>query len=84
MAITPYLKGRAFEPDLTRTMGIAFQRVCDALDCEKDSALRVQIAQTVIALAQRGIRDGDQLVVRTLAEISGPVRALNEARPTDA
>ena len=84
MAITPYLKGRAFEPDLTRTMGIAFQRVCDALDCEKDSALRVQIAQTVIALAQRGIKDADQLVFRTLAEVSGRPRAPDEARPTDA
>ena len=77
MSITPYLKGQVFHPDLIRTMGVAFERVCDALDCEKDSALRVQIARTVIALAQRGIKNADQLVIATLAEISGPVRTVN-------
>src|SRR5262245_49005784 len=35
MPITPYLKGKAFDPNLVRTMGTAFERVCDALDCEK-------------------------------------------------
>ena len=75
MPITPYLKGKAFDPDLIGTMGAAFDRVCNALDCEKDGALRVQIAQTVIALAQRGIKDADRLVAATLGEISGPARA---------
>ena len=77
MPITPYLRGKAFDPDLVRTMGAAFERVCNALDCGKDSALRVQIAQTVIALSHHGIEDADQLVAVTLAEISGPARALD-------
>jgi len=72
MPITPYLKGKAFDPDSTRTMGAAFDRVCNVLDCEKDGALGVQIAQMVIALAQRGIKDADLLVIATLAEVSSP------------
>ena len=75
MPITPYLlKGKEFDPDLIRTIGAAFERVCNALDCKKDGALRAQIAKTVIALAERGIKDADQLVIATLAEISGPAR----------
>jgi len=75
MPIAPYLlKGKAFDPDLIRTMGAAFERLCNALDCKKDGALRAQIAKTVIALAERGIDDVNQLVIAALAEISGPAR----------
>jgi len=74
MPITPYLKGKAFEPDLIRTMGAAFERVCSALDCEKDGAVRAQIARTVVALGEHGIKDANQLVIATLAEIAGPAR----------
>ena len=74
MSITPYMKGKAFDPDLIRTMDAAYERACNALDCEKDGALRVQIAKTVIALAEHGIKDANQLVIATLAEIAGPAR----------
>src|SRR5262249_61621664 len=39
MTITPYLKGKAFDPDLIRTMGAAYERDCNALDCETTTAL---------------------------------------------
>ena len=66
MPIAPYLARQAFEPEVIETMSAAFVAACDALHLKvgDDPATRV-VAEKVINLAQRGIRDPD--VLRTMA-----------------
>jgi hypothetical protein len=66
MPITPYLAHQAFEPEVIETMSAAFLAACDALHLKvgDDPATRL-VAEKVINLAQRGIRDPD--VLRTMA-----------------
>ena len=58
MPITPYLAHQAFEPETIETMSAAFVAACDALHLKvgNDPTTRV-VAEKVINLAQRGIRD---------------------------
>jgi hypothetical protein len=69
MPITPYLAHQAFDPEIIKTMSVAFVAACDALHLKvgDDSATRV-VAEKVINLAQRGIRDPDALRAATLKE----------------
>jgi hypothetical protein len=69
MPITPYLAHQAFEPEVIETMSAAFVAACDALHLKvgDDPATRV-VAEKVINLAQRGIRDPDTLRTMTLKE----------------
>jgi hypothetical protein len=69
MPITPYLRGQAFDPEILKVMAVAFEKVCSTLGAGKKSVLRAQVAQTVIALAQRGIRNADDLAAATLKEV---------------
>jgi hypothetical protein len=70
MPITPYLAHQAFEPETITTMSAAFAAACDALHLKAgdDPATRV-VAEKVINLAQRGIRDPDMLRTMTLKEL---------------
>ena len=70
MTITPYLAHQAFEPETIETMSAAFVAVCEALHLKvgDDPATRI-VAQKVIELAQRGIRDPDMLRKMTLKEL---------------
>jgi hypothetical protein len=70
MPITPYLAHQAFEPEVIETMSAAFVAACDALHLKvgDDPATRV-VAEKVINLAQRGIRDPDTLRTMTLKEL---------------
>ena len=79
MPITPYLQGQAFDPEAVKTMGIALENACRAVGTV-NSRRRVIIAQTVIAVAQRGIKDVDQLTAATLKEIGMNVVRL-KSRP---
>ena len=79
MPITPYLAHQAFEPEAIETMSAAFVAACDALHLKvgDDPATRV-VAEKVINLAQRGIRDPIMLRTMTLKEFdlsdeSGPL-----------
>src|SRR5215467_12992156 len=79
MPITPYLAHQAFEPETIQTMSAAFVAACDALHLKvgDDPATRL-VAEKVINLAQRGIRDPDMLRTMTLKEFdlsneSGPL-----------
>ena len=69
MPITPYLAHQAFEPEIIKTMSAAFVAACDALHLKvgDDPATRA-VAEKVINLAQRGIRDADVLRTMTLKE----------------
>jgi hypothetical protein len=75
MPITPFLKGQAFDAETITAMGAAFERACKALGLtEKTDPLTLIVAQTVIASAERGIRQTDQLTEAVLAELrqAGP------------
>ena len=71
MPITPFLAYQAFEPEVVETMSAAFVATCDALSLkigdDDDPATRF-VAEKVIELAQRGIRDPDMLRKMMLKE----------------
>jgi hypothetical protein len=69
MPITPYLAHQVFEPEIIETMSAAFVAACDALYLKigADPAARF-VAEKIIELAQRGIRDPDMLRKMTLKE----------------
>ena len=69
MPIAPYLARQAFEPEVIETMSAAFVATRKALHLKvgDDPATRV-VAEKVIELAQRGIRDPDVLRATTLKE----------------
>jgi hypothetical protein len=70
MPIRPFLAGQAFEPELIRQMSLALETVCAkfGMKLTDDPATRV-VAQKVIELAQRGVRDAPTLSEMTLKEL---------------
>jgi hypothetical protein len=68
MPITRFLADQAFELEVIESMSAAFVAACDApqLKVGKDPAAFV--AEKVIELAQRGIRDPAVLRIMTLRE----------------
>ena len=69
MAITPYLAGQAFEPDVIRQMSLALESVCDALKLRlTDDPNTRLVASKIIEMAQRGVRDAPTLSAMTLKE----------------
>jgi hypothetical protein len=71
MPITPYLKGQAFDPEMVKAMGIAFERACGELKLvDRNDPITTLVAQTVIGLAQRGIKTSDQLTAAALEELN--------------
>ena len=71
MSIHPFLSGQAFSPETIRDMSIAFENVCEAMGLKttEDPATTL-VAQKVIELAQRGVRDVVTLYTMTLREFS--------------
>lgn len=62
MPITPFLKGHAFEPEMTIAMGMAFETVCAALGLsDKTDAATELVAQEIITAAETGIADPNKL-----------------------
>ena len=62
MPIRPFLAGQAFDPETIRDMSLALQKVCDALSLKMiDDAATRMIAEKIIELAQRGVRDVSSL-----------------------
>jgi hypothetical protein len=67
MAITPYLAGQAFEPDVIRPL--ALESACDALKLRlTDDPNTRLVASKIIEMAQRGVRDAPTLSAMTLKE----------------
>jgi len=70
MPITPYLNGRTFDPEIVMLMGAAFERACATLKIRKENPmLRAQVAETVIALANRGLKDVEELAAATVKQM---------------
>lgn len=69
MPIRPFLAGQAFEPEIIQQMSAAFAGACKALQLElrDDPATRL-VARTIIELAERGLRDAEELLRMTLRE----------------
>jgi hypothetical protein len=69
-AILPHVKQPlVFEPEVTRSMSIAFDEVCRVLDVPHTAnEARDVIATRIIELAGRGERDPDQLRDRLITE----------------
>ncbi len=59
MPIRPYLSGQPFEPETIRLMSLVFEDACDAMRLSPsvdDQATRM-VAEKIIGLAQRGVRE---------------------------
>jgi hypothetical protein len=70
MPIRPFLAGEPFDPEIIAKMSAALESVCDALGLKlvDDPATRL-VAEKIIALVQRGIRDAGTLSAKTLKEL---------------
>ena len=70
MPLHPFLTDQAFDPDVITAMSLALERACDALRLKviDDIATRL-IAEKLIELAQRGIRDPDTLASMLLEDL---------------
>ena len=67
-AIKPFLNGARFDPRHVEAMGLAFDKVTEALDGKGESrVVREVIATKIIAIAKTGERDSDK-TLRTHAE----------------
>jgi hypothetical protein len=69
MPIRPFLSGQAFDPEIIDKMSEALRGVCDTLTLKivDDAATRL-VAQKIIELTQRGVRDVATLRAMTLKE----------------
>jgi hypothetical protein len=69
MPIRPFLAGQAFDPETITKMSAAFESVCVVLGIKlvDDAATRL-VAQKVIELAQRGVKDVKTLIAMTLEQ----------------
>ena len=67
MPIRPFLAGQAFDPQTITKTSAAYERVCAALGIKfvDDAATRL-VAQVVIELAQRGVKDVETITAMTL------------------
>jgi hypothetical protein len=71
MPIRPFLSGQAFSPETIRDMSLVFENVCEAMELKttEDPATPL-VAQKVIELVERGVRDVVTLYTMTLREFS--------------
>jgi hypothetical protein len=68
--IRPFLANEAFDPETIRAMSDALESVCKELSLKVvDDAVTRLIAEAIIGLAQRGIRDAATLSATALNEI---------------
>jgi hypothetical protein len=67
MTILPFLSSRGFDPDTIDKMSEALKGVCDTLSLNlADGPETRLVAQKIIELAQRGVRDAATLQAMTL------------------
>jgi hypothetical protein len=72
MPITPFLRGRAFDPETVVAMSRAFRSACRALGLrDRDDALNKMVAEYVINLAQTGVITPTALYMLTVMEFKG-------------
>jgi hypothetical protein len=82
MPIRPFLADQAFDPETITKMSAAFESVCEALSLKlvDDAATRL-VAQKVIELAQRGVKDVEALNAMTLEQFEHQPHRLSSASP---
>ncbi len=70
-SIQPFLPDDAvFDPATLVSMGDAFERVCVALHCEKETGMiKEVIAAQIVSLAENGETDPDELFESAMAAI---------------
>ena len=69
MPIRPFLSGRAFDPETIDVMSEALKGACETLSLKLvDGPETRLVAQKIIALAQRGVRDVATLQAMALRE----------------
>ena len=69
MPIRPYLDGHAFDPETIRDMSLALENVCEALGLTlRDDPVTRLVAEKIVELTQRGVRDVATLRAMTLEE----------------
>jgi hypothetical protein len=69
MTIRPFLAGRPFDPEMIEDMSKALKGVCETLSLKlADGPETRLVAQKIIELAQRGVRDAATLRTMTLSE----------------
>jgi hypothetical protein len=73
--ITPFLKGQAFDPELVNAMGVAFSKTCDALGlAQRTDPITALVAEKIIELAQRGLRNPTAMHHMAMAELESNSR----------
>jgi hypothetical protein len=69
MPITPFLRNQAFDPETVEAMAKAFVITCEALGLtDRTDAMTELVAQKIIELAQRGLKNPFTLHVATMQE----------------
>jgi hypothetical protein len=68
MSITPFLTDGAFDPNDIKSMSMALDDVCEALNLGIGNPAREVIAERIIALARKGERSPTVLRDRVLKE----------------
>ncbi len=69
MPIRPFLAGQPFDPDTITNMSRVLESVCEVLGLSlKDDPATRFVAEKIIELAQRGVRDPDVLCAMVLTE----------------
>jgi hypothetical protein len=67
MSIEPFLQGRAYDPELTRIMGLAFDNALNGLhDSGQPAVVQEIIAKRIVDLAATGERDPVRLAAKAL------------------
>ena len=77
--IIPFLRHEAFEPEVTKAMGSAFERACSNLGTgSQPDVLRELIASRIIELARNGCRSADALYAQTIKSLGIEPEKLRE------
>jgi|ERR1700741_2919809 hypothetical protein len=68
LPITPFLKSRVYDPEVTKAMGVAFEKACRTLGLAPTSDPATEaVAKVIIDLAEAGERDPEQLYRHAIA-----------------
>jgi hypothetical protein len=85
MPILPYLEGRAFDSEMIRIMGGAFENVARELGlADKNDRLAKIVARTVIDMAERGFHEPQALTAAVLKEFQPRSQAKDARADSDA
>jgi len=67
MSIEPFLQGRVYDPEITRVMGLAFDKARAGLhDSGQPAVVQEIIAKRIVDIASTGERDPERLASKAL------------------